>query len=312
MISKPFRFGVNVWRAGSRAEWVAKARKLEDLGYSVLTVPDHLTDLFAPMPALISAAEATKGLRVGTNVLNNDLRHPVLMAREAATVDLLTDGRFQLGLGAGHMKSEYDQAGLGFDLGSTRVERLAEAVTIIKGLFKGEPLTFTGQHYRVMSHKIYPLPVQRPHPPILIGGHGQRLLTLAAKEADIVGLSGTTFRRGGVQADLSGWKTAAVDERVQLVRDAAGDRYDRLELNALVQRVIVTDDRRQAAEELASRWTQLSPEEILASPYVLVGTVRQLVEDLQARRERWGISYYVIFEPYMDALAPVVAALAGR
>ena len=309
---KPFRFGVNVWRAGSRAEWVAKARKLEDLGYSVLTVPDHLADLFAPMPALVSAAEATKRLRVGTNVLNNDLRHPVLVAREAATVDLLTDGRLQLGLGAGHMKSEYDQVGLGFDPGGTRVERLGEAVTIIKRLFTGEPLTFTGRHYRVTAHTIEPRPVQRPHPPILIGGNGPRLLTLAAKEADIVGFAGITFRQGGVKPDRSGWKVAAVDERARLVRDAAGDRYDRLELNALVQRVIVTDDRRQAAEELAGRWTQLSPEEILASPYVLVGTVRQLIEDLQARRERWGISYYVVFEPYIDAFAPVVAALAGR
>ena len=309
---KPFRFGVNVWRAGSRAEWADKARKLEDLGYAVLTVPDHLTDLFAPMPALVSAAEATNTLRVGTNVLNNDLRHPVLVAREAATVDLLTDGRFQLGLGAGHMKSEYDQTGLGFDSGSTRVERLAEAVTIVKGLLKGEPVTFAGRYYRVTSHQSYPPPVQRPHPPILIGGNGRRLLTLAAKEADIVGLSGITFRRGGAEPDLSGWKVGGVDERVQLVREAAGDRFDRLELSALVQRVVVTDDWRQAAEELARRWTQLSPEEIVQSPYVLIGTVRELVEKLQAHRERWGISYYVIFEPYMEAFAPVVADLAGR
>ncbi len=309
---KPFRFGVNVWRAGSRAEWAEKARKLEDLGYAVLTVPDHLTDLFAPMPALVSAADATKSLRVGTNVLNNDLRHPVLVAREAATVDLLTDGRFQLGLGAGHMKSEYDEAGLTFDVGGTRVERLAEAVTIVKGLLEGEQVTFAGRHYRVTSHRIHPSPVQRPHPPILIGGNGRRLLTLAAREADIVGLSGITFRRGGVEPDFSGWKAGGVDERVQLVREAAGDRFDRLELSALVQRVIVTDDRRQAAEELAGRWTQLSPEEILESPFVLIGTVRELVENLRARRERWGISYYVIFEPYMEAFAPVVADLAGR
>src|SRR3989454_2741688 len=144
---KLFRFGVNVGRATSRAAWAEKARKCEDLGYSVLTVPDHLTDLLAPLPALVSAAEATKSLRVGTNVLNNDLRHPVLVAREAATVDLLTEGRFQLGLGAGHMKSEYDQIGLGFEPGGTRVERLAEAVTIIKRLFTGDPLTFTGPHY---------------------------------------------------------------------------------------------------------------------------------------------------------------------
>src|SRR6266852_3818312 len=219
---KPFRFGVNVGRAGSRAEWVEKARKIEDLGYGTLTVPDHLADLFAPMPAVLSAADATKHLRVGTNVLNNDLRHPVLVAREAATVDLLTDGRLQLGLGAGSLRSEYDQAGLGFDPGGTRVERLAEAVTIIKGLLKGEQVTFTGRHYRVAGHSIAPLPVQKPHPPILIGGNGPNLLTLAAREADIVGLSGITFQSGGAAPpDLSGWRAASVDAKVRLVRDVA-------------------------------------------------------------------------------------------
>jgi probable F420-dependent oxidoreductase len=309
---KPFRFGVNVGRAGSQAAWAEKARKLEDLGYSALTVPDHLADLLAPMPALLSAAEATTRLRVGTNVLNNDFRHPVLVAREAATVDLLTEGRLQLGLGAGHMRSEYDQAGLPFDAGGTRVERLTEAVSIVKGLLRGEQVSFVGRHYCVTGHTIYPLPVQRPHPPLLIGGNGRQLLTLAAKEADIVGLSGITFRHGGTEPDLSGWRVAGVDARVQLVRAAAGDRYERLELNALVQRVVVTDDRRRAAEELANRWTQLSPEEILQSPYVLIGTVDQLVEELQARRERLGISYYVIFEPYMDVFAPVVARLDGK
>jgi len=309
---KPFRFGVNVGRAGSRAEWAEKARKLEDLGYSTLTVPDHLTDLLAPIPAVLSAAAATTRLRVGTNVLNNDFRHPVLVAREAATVDLLTEGRLQLGLGAGHMQAEYDQAGVRFDAGRTRVERLAEAVAIVKGLLTGEPVTFAGRYYRVTGHTIHPLPLQRPHPPLLIGGNGRRLLTLAAQEADIVGLSGITFRRGGTEPDLSGWRVAEVDARVQLVREAAGDRYDRLELNALVQRVTVTEDRRQAAEALARRWPQLSPEELLQSPYVLIGTVNQLVEDLQARRERWGISSYIIFEPDIDAFAPVVACLAGR
>jgi len=201
---------------------------------------------------------------------------------------------------------------LRFDPGGARVERLAEAVAIVKGLLRGEQVTFAGRHYRVTDHKIHPLPIQRPHPPILIGGNGPRLLTLAAKEADIVGLSGITFRRGGADPDLSGWRVAGVDERLRLVREAAGDRYDRLELNALVQRVVVTDDRRQCAEELTRRWRQLSADEILQSPYVLIGTLDQLVEDLQARRERWGISYYVIFEPYMDAFAPAVARLAGR
>jgi len=307
---KPFRFGVNVWRAGSRAEWADKARKLEDLGYSVLTVPDHLTDLFAPMPALVSAAEATKSLRVGTNVLNNDLRHPVLVAREAATVDLLTDGRFQLGLGAGHMKSEYDQTGLGFDSGGTRVERLAEAVTIVKGLFAGEPVTFAGRYYRVTSHQSYPPPVQRPHPPILIGGNGRHILALAACEADIVALTGITFSQGGTGRDFSGFTAEGTDERLRWIRETAGERFARLELNALIQRVIVTDDRVKAAEDLARQWP-LTPQDVLRCPFVLLGTVAEIAETLRERRERWGISYYVVFEPVMDVFAPVVARLAG-
>src|SRR6266566_1163124 len=200
---KPFRFGVNVGRVRARAEWAETARKIEHLGYSVLTVPDHLADLFAPMPAVLSAAEATKHLRVGTNVLNNDFRHPVLVAREAATVDLLTDGRLELGLGAGYVKSEYEQVGLRFDLGGARVERLAEAVVIVRRLLTGERVTFAGRHYRVTDHTVYPLPVQQPHPPILIGGNGPQLLTLAAKEADIISLTGITFRRGGTEPDLS-------------------------------------------------------------------------------------------------------------
>jgi probable F420-dependent oxidoreductase len=309
----PFRFGVNAWHAGSRAEWAEKARKIEALGYATLTVPDHLTGFMAPMPALVSAANATKDLRVGTNVLNNDLRHPVLVAREAATLDLLSDGRFQLGLGAGSIQSEYDQAGLRFDTGGTRVERLAEAVTVIKGLLKGEQVTFAGRHYRVTAHTIAPLPIQKPSPPILIGGNGRRLLTLAAREADIVGLSGITFRNGGAAPDLSAWRVSAIDERVRLVRHVAGDdRFARLELNALVQRVVVTDERRKAAEELTSRWTQLTADEILDAPFVLIGTVDQIVGDLEARRERWGLSYYVVLDPYIDAFAPIVARLAGK
>ena len=310
-VIRPFRFGVNMWRAESRAAWTDKARKVESLGYSVLTVPDHLTDFLAPIPALAAAAHATKDLRVGTMVLNNDLRHPVLVAREAATLDLLSDGRLELGLGAGHMKSEYDQAGLSFDPGGTRVERLTEAVVIVKGLLAGEPFTFAGRHYRVAGHRIHPLPIQRPHPPIVVGGNAPRLLTLAGREADIVGLTGIAFRQGGTQPDVSAWRTATVDERLAVVRQSAGERYEHLELNALVQRVVVTDDRHRAAQELAKRWPSLSAEDLLESPYLLIGTVGQMAEDLRARRERWGISYYTTFEPYLDALAPVVNRLAG-
>jgi len=309
----PFRFGVSVWHAPSRAEWIAKARKIEDLGYTSLMVPDHLNERVAPIPALISAAEATKRMLVGTYVLNNDLRHPVVLAHEAAAADVLTGGRLQLGLGAGWNKAEYDQAGLAFDRGSIRVERLAEAVVIIRRLLAGEQVTFAGRHYRVSGHVIAPLPMQKPHPPILIAGNRPRMLTLAAQQADIVGLSGMTLRRGGTEMDVSGWKGSAVDECIALIRVAAGEeRFARLELNALVQRVVVNDDRRGAVEALTRAWPQLAAADILESPYVLVGTVDQIVEDLCACRARWGISYYVVHEPYMDAFAPVVTRLAGK
>lgn len=311
---KPFRFGVSNWHVTPRAELAKKARKIEALGYDTMTFPDHLNERIAPMPALMAAAEATSRLRVGTNVLNNDLRHPVMLAREAAAIDLLTDGRLQLGLGAGSIKSEYDEAGLRFDRGRVRIARLAEAVGVIKRLLQGENVTFSGQHYQVTGHTIAPLPIQKPHPPILIGGNGTQLLTLAAREADIVGFSGITFRKGGAAPpDVSAWRASAVDERVKLVREAAGEeRFARLELNALVQRVIVTQGRHAAAEELAQRWPELSADDLLQSPYVLIGTTDQIAEQLQAMRQRWGISHYVVHEPYLDDFAPVVARLAGE
>src|ERR671918_244874 len=308
---RPFRFGVNLRSAGSRAEWADKARRLEDQGYAMLSVPDHLAPMLAPMAALGSAAESTTRLRIGTMVLNNDFRHPVLMAREAAALDVLSDGRLELGLGAGHMKSEYDEAGLRFDPGEVRVARLAEALVVVKRLLEGKPVTFAGDHYHVTDHTIYPRPVQQPRPPIFVGGNAPRVLRLAAREADIVGLTGISFTRGGLERELSGFRAAAVDAQVRLVREAAGDSFDTIELNALIQRVVETDDRRAAAVELAQQWPQLSADEILESPYILAGTVEEMAEQLQARRERWGISYFTTQQAYGDAFAPVVARLAG-
>jgi probable F420-dependent oxidoreductase len=307
---KPFRFGVNV-RSAPTDQWIALARTVEALGYSTLHLPDHLTERPAPLPALAAAAAVTSRLRVGPFVLNNDFRHPVLLAREAATLDVLSGGRLQLGLGAGYAKAEYEEAGLRFDRGGIRVERLAESVAIVKGLFEGEAVTFAGRHSQVTGHTLHPRPVQRPRPPILIGGNGPRLLSLAAAEADIVGLTGVTFARGGGDRDLSGFGPAGVDERVTLVRKAAGMRFDQLELNALVQQVVVTGDRRSAAKELARRWPMLGVDAILASPFLLLGSVDEIVAQLVERRARWGISYYVVFESALDAFAPVVARLTG-
>lgn len=199
-------------------------------------------------------------------MLNNDLRHPALVARDAAAIDLLTDGRFELGLGAGHMHSEYDEIGLRFDAGRVRVERLGESVTIIKQLLAGEEVTFAGAHYTLTRHRIHPTPVQKPRPPLLIGGNSRALLTLAAREADIVSFVGFSHRRGGREFDLRAFTDAGTEERVTIVREAAGGRFARLELNAVVQQVIVRGSPRRAAEEFA-RDLQLSVDDVLTSPY---------------------------------------------
>jgi probable F420-dependent oxidoreductase len=306
----PFRFGVSVWTAGSREEWRAKARKAEDLGYTTFLIADHLAELLPPMLPLVSAADATTTLRVGTFVLNNDFRHPVLVAREAAALDLLTDGRFELGIGAGHMKREYDQAGIRFDAPAARIERLTESVAIIKQMLEGETVTLDGEHYRVSGHMGYPASVQKPHPPILVGGNSRGVLTLAGREADIVGFTGFGQTAEG-SIVLSGFTAAGTLTRIGWVREAAGDRFDQLELNALIQRVVVTDNRRVAAEQATEQLRSLTVDDVLASPFLLMGTVDQIEEDVRARRDRFGLSYYVVFEAGMEALAPAVARLAG-
>jgi len=308
---RPFRFGVSVRTPGAAADWIGLARTVEGLGYSTLTLPDHLTERPAPLPALAAAATATTRLRVGTLVLNNDFRHPVLVAREAATIDALSDGRFELGLGAGYARAEYDEAGLRYDRGAVRVERLEESVAVLKRLFTGEAVSFDGRHYRVAGHTLYPRPVQQPRPPILVGGNGPRLLSLAGREADIVGFSGITFVRGGAEPNVAAFRAAAVDERVRLVREAAGARFAELEMNVLVQRVVETADRRGAADELARRWTGLTADEILGSPFVLLGSIDEMLAQLAAQRRRWGFSYYTVFESALDTLAPVVERLTG-
>jgi probable F420-dependent oxidoreductase len=309
-MAKPFRFGVSVRRADNRRDWQEKARRVEGLGYSSFLVPDHLADILPPLVPLISAAEATETLRVGTFVLNNDLRHPALVARDAATIDFLTDGRFELGLGAGHMQSEYDEIGVRFDPGEVRVERLGEAVAIIKELLAGEEVTFAGAHYTIARHRIHPSPVQKPRPPLLIGGNSRPLLTLAAREADIVSFLGFSHRRGGRDFDLRGFTDAGTEERVTIVREAAGRRFPRLELNAVVQQVAVTGRPRRAAEELA-RDSFLSIDDVLTSPYVLIGSLEAIAEALEEKRERHGFSYWVIRDDSMDGFAPLVSRLFG-
>lgn len=306
MKPRPFRFGVSMATASSAAEWQAKARRAEALGYSALLIPDHLADCLSPWTALTAAAMATEELSVGTLVLNNDFRHPVLTAREAATLDLLSGGRLELGLGAGHKRREYDEAGLRFDSAGVRVDRLGESLAIVKALLAGDAVDHEGKHYQVRGHAVWPRPARRP--PILVGGNGDRLLTLAAREADIIGLAGFSPRRGGTENDLSAFTADGIETKLALIKESAHDRLAEVELNALVQQVVVTQDRRSAAEEMPLR-RRLSAEEILDSPFLLIGTHDQMAEALVGRRDRYGISYWVVFEPAMEALAPVVTRL---
>jgi probable F420-dependent oxidoreductase len=306
---RPFRFGVQAAGVASRDEWVARAYRAESLGYDILLLPDHFGAQYAPFPALAVAAEATLSLRVGTFVNAVDYHHPVVLAKEAATLDILSGGRFELGLGAGWLKDEYDAAGLSFDSPGVRIDRLAEALAVVKALFGPEPTNFAGQHYRVTNLDGEPRPSQDPRLPILVGGGGRRLLTLAAREADIVSINPRARREGGLDRDDISLE--AVAEKAGWVRDAAGLRWEDLEVNLAVVGAALTDAPRAALAPFADRY-QLPEEALLASPHLLIGSVEGIVERVREMRERWGLSYFTVPERHMQELAPVVERLRGE
>jgi probable F420-dependent oxidoreductase len=259
----------------------------------------------------MAAAGVTTTLRLGALVYANDYHHPVMLAKEAATLDLLSDGRLELGLGAGWMVDDYAQAGIPFDRPGVRIARLAEAITVMKGLFADEPVTFEGEHYQVSGLNGTPKPIQRPHPPVLIGGGGRRILTLAAREADIIGLN--IDLRAGIIGEPSGPTATAesTDEKIGWIRDAAGDRFDDIELQVRIHFALVTDDLEGTAE-VVSPYFGLTPDQGLETPHALAGSVDQIVETCLARRERFGISYIGLSVDALEMFAPVVARLAGR
>ncbi len=311
---RPFRFGVSVHGSKSRTEWRDIARQAEAFGYSTLLLPDHLGDQLSPIPALVAAADATSLLRVGSLVFDNDFRHPVMLAKEAATLDVLSGGRLELGVGAGWLKPEYERAGIPFERASVRIARMEEAIRIVKGLFADGPVDFAGRYYTITSLEGFPKPVQRPHPPLHIGGGGQRLLSVAAREADIIGFL-PRARPDGQGQDITDATPQALEQKITWVREAAGARFADLELGILVAQVLTTEDREQAAHLIASTLAggfKVSTDVILQAPYLLLGTVDQICEDLLARRERYGISYISVFEQSLEALAPVVARLTGQ
>ena len=302
--------------ATSARQWTEKSQRIEDAGFSMLAVTDHLNDApadqLAAVPALMAAADATRSIHVGAMVFGNDFRQPVVLAKEAATLDLLSGGRTFIGLGAGWLPEDYEQAGLEFDRPAVRIARLAEAVTVVKGFFDDDPFSFEGTHYSVRDLIGYPKPVQRPRPPIFIGGGGRSILSLAAREADIVGVN-ANLASANSQTFFSTVSTADVlDVKVDWIRDAAGGRFEDLELNVVLFTVVVTDDRDAAAREVASRFGS-SVDEVLASPHVLIGSVDQMVQTLEVRRDRYGVSNITLgVYPALDAFAPVVERLTGR
>jgi probable F420-dependent oxidoreductase len=304
--SRPFRFGISVDPVSSRAQWADKARRVEELGFATLLLSDHpVGEGLAPFPALVAAGEATTSLRLGTFVVANDFRHPVVLARDAATADLLTDGRLELGMGAGWNGVDYSGTGTPWPSPAVRVGRLKESVAILKSYFSGTA-ALHGEHYNVTDVEGFPRAVQKPHPCLLIGGGGRSILSLAAREADIVAFM-VRSKPDGSGLDASDATAASMSQKIQWVRDAAGNRLDDIELNVLIQSV---DPDMGAVDQRASEYG-LPPEEILRTPYELFGSVDEIRAALVERRELYGISYVVIFEKDLEAFAPVVDRLNG-
>ncbi|MFG2343171.1 LLM class F420-dependent oxidoreductase [Streptomyces phaeochromogenes] len=290
-MARPFRFGVNLMSPVPADEWRAKCRRAEELGYDVILAPDHL-GMPAPFPALVAAAGATERPRLGTFVLNAGFWNPALLAREVATTDALTGGRLELGLGTGYVQAEHETAGLPWGAPGERVDHLRRTVEELERLLGSE------------DHQ--PKSVQTPRVPLLIGANGDRMLRLTAEHADIAAFTGARTRDGGVLEPIA---AEELDERVALYRKLAAGRAEPAELNLLIQIVTVTDDPGAAIQPWLSRIPQLTEQQVLELPIVLVGTLDDIVERVRAQRDRFGFSYLTVLEPSMEAFAPVIARL---
>jgi probable F420-dependent oxidoreductase len=308
-----FRFAAQLSRGTepTARSWAEQARRAEDLGYSTLLMPDHFGDQLAPVPALAAAAAATSTLRLGSLVFGNDYRHPVVLAKEAATLDLLSEGRFELSLGAGWMKTDYAEAGLTYDTPRVRVERFEEAVVVLQGLLRTDgPFSFDGTYYHVHQHSLLPRPVQQPGPPLIIGGGGKRVLSFAARHADIVSIN-VNLREGTGGAETApNASPERTREKVAWVKEAAGSRFGDLELNALIGFVMITDDAEGVVEAMAPHFG-ISAADARHVPLALLGTLDEMIEELEWRRAEYGISYWSIEADGWEALGPVVAKLSG-
>ncbi|MBM3672218.1 MAG: TIGR03621 family F420-dependent LLM class oxidoreductase [Actinobacteria bacterium] len=306
-----FRFGVQVSTASSAEDWKHKARKIEALGYSTLYMPDHfIDDQLAPMVAISFAAAYTDDLKIGHLVLGNDYKHPAVAAKEGATIDVLSGGRLEFGLGAGWMQTDYDALGMPYDPPGTRVERLEEALAVCKGAWSGKPFNLKGTHYEVTDYTGSPATVQKPHPPIVVGGGAPRVLRLAGREADIVGIN-PNLRKGAITADAVQSATAeGTKQKIEWVKEGAGKRFKDIELQIRYFLASITDDALGFAGAVAAGFG-MSGEDALESGVALVGTVDECIDTLKRRRDEWGVSYAVLGDDTYEAFAPVVAALAG-
>ncbi|HZC41646.1 MAG TPA: TIGR03621 family F420-dependent LLM class oxidoreductase [Streptosporangiaceae bacterium] len=313
-----FRFSSNIFGLRTRDEFAAMCRRAESYGYDTIFAADHLGHA-APFQAVVAAATATERVRVGTLVINVPFWNPALLAREIATADILTGGRLEVGLGSGHMKWEFDEAGISWEAHAARAARLSATIAELTRLFAGDGYE---QQAELRERLGFPplLPVQHRGfgghgPPLLVGGSGDRVLRIAAGTADIVGIGGLFQRQGEPPGVFRLCTAAEAGERVRFARECAGDRAGAIEWHALTQAVVVTGDRRKAAGELAEQYRgTVTADEILVNPFLFVGTIEDMAEQVIRNRDRYGFSYYTVHEPYLDAFAPVierVRALAG-
>jgi len=309
-MTKPFRFGVQIGGTFTPEAFATTARRVEELGYSTMYFPDHFIDTqLAPMTAMATAAAVTDTLRVGALVFDNDYKHPAVLAKEVATIDVLSGGRAELGIGAGWMEVDYTALGIPYDRPGVRIDRLEEALQVIKGSHGPEAFSFAGEHYRVTDYQGIPKPSQE-RIPVLIGGGGPRVLRLAGREADIVGIN-PNLRAGAVTSEaLTDSLAEMTDQKVAWIKEGAGSRFDDLELQIRYFMASVTEDRRSFAEAIAPG-LGIAADEALEAGIALVGTVDEICDLMQARRDRWSVSYAVVGGDEMEMFAPVVERLAG-
>jgi probable F420-dependent oxidoreductase len=317
MAQRRIRFGLVADNVATTGELVALATWAEATGYSTLLLRDHVIagpfgPQLGPLVAMTAVAMSTSRLRIGSLVISNDFRPPVQLAKELATLDMISDGRVEVGLGAGFLKAEYEPLGIPFDPPGVRVGRLEESVQVLKRLFSGEPVTYRGQHVCLDGFTSFPASVQQPHPPILVAGAGDRMLRLAAREADSVGIQTVNTTSGDVVMDPANWLAGTVQRKLDLVREAAGSRFDRLELNTTVS-LVVTDDREAGARQaIAERgWHGVEVNDVLDMPALLIGSIAGIARQIRERRDRFGFSYLVVSEKNAELAAPLVRELAG-